>query len=73
MLSFTGMTIHQQYFTNRFIQTIFLAIALSNLSIRKASSETIAHKENTEYDEEVTIIPLRDDCSTTEPIEKYSV
>ena len=67
------MRINKRYFTNRFLQIILLAIALCNLKINKASSETIAHNENTGYDEEVSIIPLRDDCSTTQPIEKYSV
>ena len=67
------MRINKRYFTNRFLQIILLAIALGNLSIQEANSETIAHKEDIKYDEEVSIIHLRDDCSTIEPIKKYSV
>ena len=67
------MIIDKQYFLNRFIQASLLAISLCNFIVKMANSETIVHQENIKYDKEVSIIPLRDDCSTTEPIEKYSV
>lgn len=56
-------------------QTFASLIVLITLSSLKAVSVS-ANENNTssnKYDEEVSIIPLREDCSTVEPIETYSV
>ena len=52
------------------LQVFLLSIVFCNLSIKQVWAE---NADFAGYDEEVSIIPLRDDCSTTEPIEKYSV
>ena len=66
------MTINTQCFTN--ILNLFLGflstIIVGNLHIKQVWAETI---NSNSYDESVSIIYLRKDCSTIEPIAKYSV
>jgi|GEM_PF-7067470 len=62
------MTLNPLYSTN--LQKLLLMAIFCNLYPTNVSAGIIGPHQ---YDEEVSIIPLRDDCSTLEPIQKYSV